>query len=130
MVWLLLSGAALAGLSFLVMKQRTQTLPRISNVEFLHLYKVRFDDPEEFVLNERDRIARHLGLPADVLTPNQTFEKLSQFSGFVGEFELGMGDLETTLWELFRKTNLEQPNPFPATVGELIHGIVLARTLM
>jgi len=96
----------------------------VSNAEFLNLYRATFRDPDELVLNQRNVIARHLGLPAEALSPNQTFEGLSRYTGFVGEYEVGMGDLETALLESIERADLEQPPSFPATVGELIHEMV------
>jgi hypothetical protein len=90
LIWLLLGGAGLAGVSFLVRISKTRSLPRISNAEFPDLYRVTFHDPDELVLNQRNVIAKHLGLSAETLSPNQTFERLSRYTGFVGEYEVGM----------------------------------------
>jgi hypothetical protein len=121
LVWLGLGAAALAGFSLLTRLRKARSLPRISNTEFLNLYRTVFKDPDELVLNQRNVIARHLGLPVEVLSPNQTFQGLSQYTGFVGEYEVGMGDLETALLELSERAGLPQPQSFPKTVGEWIH---------
>lgn len=127
LIWLLLGGAGLAGISLLIRICKARSLPRISNAEFLDLYKVTFADPDELVLNQRNVIAKHLGLTAEALSPDQTFERLSRYTGFVGEYEVGMGDLETELLELIQRAGLEQPKSFPVTLGELIHEMVRVR---
>jgi hypothetical protein len=124
LVWLGLGAAALAGISFLTRRLKARSLSLVSDAEFLERYRTTFADPDKLVLNQRTVIARHLGLPAEALSPDHTFEGLSQYTGFVGEFEVGMGDLETELLELVERADLEQPTSFPATVGELIHEMV------
>jgi hypothetical protein len=54
-------------------------------------------------------------------------ERLSGPAGFAGEYEVGMGDLEEELRELFQKASLKVSPSFPATIGELIHEMARAK---
>jgi hypothetical protein len=127
LVWLLVGGAALAGISYLVKMRHTRTLPTLTDKEFLSLYRVRFTDPDDFVLEQRSIIANYLGLPTERLSPNYSFKRLSSYTGFVGEYEMGMSDLETKLVDLFAPADLDIPGTFPETVGELIHQLARAK---
>jgi len=125
-LWLILGGLGVAAASLLFKKRRLPQLPDIPDEEFLKLYET---SPSERmrVLEGRRFIAKHLGLPAHKLSPEQKFEWLAQFTGFAAEYEVGMGDLEDELIELRTRAGLKAPSPFPATVGELVHEIVEAR---
>jgi YD repeat-containing protein len=60
------------------------------------------------------------------LTADQTFKRLGKYTGFAGEYEVGMGDLESELMEAFARAGLEPPKTFPNTVAEFIHEMLRA----
>ena len=91
------------------------------------LYQQEFSDPAPIVLEQRRVVAKHVGIPAEKLAPSHTFKQLARYTGFAGEYEVGMGDLEDELIELFERTSLERPEAFPATVGEFIHEVLRAK---
>ena len=120
-VFLLFAGMAVAGASYLVKVRQGRSLANVSDDEFVRLYQETFADPAHSVLEGRRFVAKHLSLPAEKLTPQQTFPQLARYTGFAGEYEVGMGDLETELMERFERAHLEPPKTFPRTVGEFIH---------
>ena len=126
LVLLLLGGVGLAAISFLTKKRQSRRLPRFTDKEFLSIYKESFSGVDELVLKQRGLIASHLGLPAERLSPNHRFETLSKYTGFVGEYEVAMGDLEDQLNELFERVGLERRASFPSSVGELIQEMIKA----
>lgn len=126
-LWLLLASLGLATSSEILKRRRAKNLPDISDEGFLRIYKRKFADPDAIVLEERRSIASHIGLPARKLSPAHVFKELSKYTGFVGEYEVGMGDLESERMELCERAGVEKPSPFPATVGELIHEVVKAK---
>ena len=130
MFWLILGGASVAGASYLYKTWRSRTLPTKSEEEFLMNYREFYSDPSDLVLQQRRNIASHLGLPPEKLSPDLTFKEISDHAGFVGEYEVGMGDLEEVLRELYQKASLKMPGSFPVTVGELIHEIVTAQKVL
>lgn len=125
--WLLLGGMGVAGASYLFKSWSSRTLKITSDEEFLRLYSKTYSDSADLVLQQRRIIAAHLGLPAERLAPDLTFKRLSSYAGFAGEYEVGMGDLEEELRELFQKASLKVSPSFPATIGELIHEIARAK---
>ena len=72
-------------------------------------------------------MAKHLGLPSEKLAPHHTFKQLARYTGFVGEYEVGMGDLEEKLMELFDQAIVDRPESFPSTIGEFIHQVLRAQ---
>lgn len=124
---LLLAGCGLAGVSYLVKVRQARTLSTFSEEEFLRLYQQMFPDPAASVLEQRQIVANHLGLPSEKLAPHQTFKQLAKYTGFVGEYEVGLGDLEAELAELFERASLKRPESFPGTIGELIHEMLTAK---
>lgn len=125
--WLLLGGIGVATGSYLVKTRRSRALASTSDEDFLRIYSRSYPDPADLVLQERKIIAAHLGLPAERLAPHDTFQRLSSYTGFAGEYEVGMGDLEEERRELFEQASLLMPESFPPTVGELIHEIATAK---
>ena len=123
---LLLIGVTAAAASYLIRTRQTRTLPSISDDEFVKLYQRRFADSIESVLKLRTFIAKHLALPPEKLAPHHTFKELAKHTGFAGEYEVGMGDLESELIEAFERAGLEAPKTFPNTVAEFIHEMLRA----
>jgi hypothetical protein len=123
---LLLLGVTAAVASYLVKTRQARTLANISDDEFIRLYQRRFPDSTESVLKLRTFVAKHLALPPEKLTPEQTFKELAKHTGFAGEYEVGMGDLESELIEAFEQAGLEPPKTFPITVAEYIHEMLRA----
>lgn len=123
---LLLIGVAAAAASYFIKTRQARTLSRITDDEFANLYQRRFADSTDSVLKLRTLVAKHLTLPADKLAPDQTFEQLAKYTGFAGEYEVGMGDLESELMEAFARAGLESPKTFPNTVAEFIHEMLRA----
>ncbi len=123
---LLLIGVTTAVASYLVRTRQTQTLATISDDEFGKSYQRRFADSTELVLKMRTLVAKHLALPPEKLAPDQTFKDLAKYTGFAGEYEVGLGDLEFELIEAFERAGLDPPKPFPNTVAEFIHEILRA----
>jgi hypothetical protein len=128
--WLFLGGIGVAGASYLYKSWHSRNLDIMPDEEFLRVYSKIYADPGDVVLQQRLVIATHLGLPAERLAPDLTFERLSSYTGFAGEYEVGMGDLEDELRELFRQTSLKVTSRFPATVGDLIHEMVMAKRII
>ena len=125
--WLLLGGMGVAGASYLYKSWHSRTLKITSDEEFLRVYSKIYADPADLVLQQRLVIAARLGLPAERLAPDLTFRRLSSYTGFAGEYELGMGDLEDELRELFEKASLKVSPSFPASIGELVHQMATAK---
>ena len=121
LVPLLLIGATIAAVSYLVRARQARTLTTISDDEFGKLYQRRFADSSEPVLKQRVFVAKHLALPAEKLAPDQTFKELAKYTGFAAEYEVGLGDLEFELMEAYERAGLDPPKTFPNTVGEFIH---------
>lgn len=71
-------------------------------------------------------MAKHLALPPEKLAPNQTFKELARYTGFAGEYEVGLGDLEFELMEACERAGLDPPKTFPSTVAEFIHEMLRA----
>jgi hypothetical protein len=128
--WLFLGGMGVAGASYLYKSLHSRNLEIMPDEEFLRVYGKLYADPGNLVLKQRQVIATHLGLPAERLAPDLTFKRLSSYTGFAGEYELGMGDLEDELRELFSQTSLKVSSEFPVTVGELIHEMVTAKRII
>lgn len=127
MVWLLLASLGLAASSALFMRRRSGHLPDVPDEDFLRIFKKKFDGRDSVVIEERNTVAGHIALPARKLSPEQKFSDLAKYAGFVGEYEVGMGDLEDRLIELCRRASMGNPNPFPATVGEYIQEVAKAK---
>jgi len=125
---LLLIGLTAAAASYLFKTRQIRTLPSVSDDEFARFYQRRFADSISSVLKLREFVAKHLALPADRLAPDQTFKQLAKYTGFVGEYEVGMGDLESELMEAFARGGLPPPKTFPNTVAEFIHEMLRAST--
>lgn len=127
--WLLLAGGALAGVSTLVKLRKVRELPDVSDEEFLRAYRDRFNDGDNRVLKERKTIAEYLTVPYEKLSPAQTFEALKRYTGFTGEYEMGMSSLGEDLEFFCNEAKLKMPDPFPITVGEFIREIIRAKEL-
>ncbi len=125
-LWLIMGGLGVAAASLLFKKRKLTQLSDVSDDTFLTRYESKFDPSGAKVLKGRRFIAKHLGLPSQKLSPEQRFEWLSQFTGFVAEYEVGMGDLEDELGEMYSRSGLKAPSLFPATVGEFINEMVKA----
>jgi hypothetical protein len=118
--WLIGAGVAVAAASQLFKMWKSQELPDLSDADFLDIYEEEFGGQPDQVLEQRRYVARYLGLPYQKLAPSHRFTQLSRFTGFVTEYEVGMGDLEDELWELYQGAGLERPPAFPETVAQLI----------
>jgi hypothetical protein len=124
---LLLGAGAVAAASALVKLRKVKELPDLTDQEFLTAYRRRFDDPDYRVLAERKAIAECLTLPYQKLSPFQTFESLSKYTGFTTEYELGMSSLGDELAFVCEEAHVKTPEPFPQTVGEYLHEIISAK---
>ena len=118
--WLIGGGLTVAAASQLFKIWTTRELPDVSDEDFLNIYKEKFGERSDEVLEQRRYVARYLGLPSQKLAPGHRFTELSKYTGFVTEYEVGMGDLEDELQELCQRAGLEIPAAFPETVGQLI----------
>ena len=125
--WLLLACGALAAFSTIVKLRKVRELPDVSDEEFLSAYRDRFNDADNRVLEERKTIAKVLTVPYEKLSPAQTFDTLSKYTGFTGEYELGMSSLGEDLEFFCNEAKLKMPDPFPETVGAYIHEIINAK---
>ena len=117
---------AAAAASYFVKTRQARTLSSITDDEFAKLYQRRFADSTDSVLKLRRFVAKHLTLPTDKVAPDQSFKQLAKYAGFAGEYELGMGDLESELMEAFTRAGVEPPKTFPNTVAEFIHEMLRA----
>jgi hypothetical protein len=123
---LLLIGVAAAAASYLIRTRQAQTLRTVSDEEFVKSYQQRFTDSTESVLKLKTLVAKHLALPTDKLAPDQTFKQLAKYTGVAGEYEVGMGDLESELSEALERAGLEPLKTFPNTIAEYIHEMLKA----
>jgi len=123
MLWLLLAGLGLATVSQLLKRRKVHNLSDMHDEDFLRIYKKKFLGSDKIVIDERKSIAKHIGLPYKKLSPDHRFDELSMYTGFVGEYEVGMGDLADELTELCERAAMTKPQPFPNTVGEFIHEV-------
>jgi hypothetical protein len=127
MLWLLLAGLGLATASELVKLRKAGKLPDLSDVDFVMIYKKKFAGSDAAVIEERRFIAKVLGLPFQRLSPEHSFDELSKYAGFVGDYELGMSELGDKIDVLCGRAAIQRPYPFPVTVGEFIYEIVKAK---
>jgi len=127
MWWLILASIGVAVASRVFRKRRIEDLPEVSDETFLRIYGEEFEGPPHLVIEERRRIAKYLGLPSHKVSPKQEFKALSKYTGFVGEYEVGMGDLEDELIYLRGVASMPQSALFPRTVGSLIQELVKCR---
>jgi len=125
--WLLIGGAALAAGSTLLKRRKLKDLPDVSNEEFLSMYRFRSDRSDSKVIEERKAIAESLGVPYQKLSPSQTFKSFSRYTGFIGEYEIGMSDLGDELAHVCKQAGLRAPDPFPETVEEFINEMMKAK---
>jgi hypothetical protein len=51
---------------------------------------------------------------------------LAKYTGVAGEYEVGMGDLESELSEALERAGLEPLKTFPNTIAEYIHEMLKA----
>lgn len=127
MLWILLGCLAIVAASELYKRRNLSDLPEISDEEFLRMYNRRFITPDVMVFEGRKLVAEHLGIPYQKLSPDQNFQRISRYTGFVTEYELGMSDLEDKLFDLCERVNISPPRPFPETVGEFINEMARAK---
>jgi len=127
--WVLLGSVGVAIISMLAKRWSFQRLPDHNDREFVKVYKQAFGGDDGGIIRERNFIASVLGVPYQKLHPDHRFEDLSKLRFDVG-YEVGMGDLEEELRELFEKASLEFPSNFPATVGQLIHEMITAKKVI
>ncbi|SRR6266540_2564876 len=122
-------GLGLALLSVILVKRKVKKLPDLSNDEFVNKFKGLYGDASsEAVLQERDDLARQLGIPCQKLDPSYTFEELSKHLDSFGSYALAIGDLESTVSELFEKLGVKKPYKSPSNIGEFIYEIIKAKT--
>ncbi len=127
MLWLLLAGLGIATTSELHKRRKVQNLPDISNEDFVRMYKKKFAGSDAIVIEERRSVAKALRLSFQKLSPDHEFDELSKYTGFVGDYELGMSELGDKIADLCERAGIKKPHPFPATVGELIYETVIAK---
>lgn len=126
---IILIGLGIVLASIKLLRRRTNTLPDVSDDIFI--YKFNADFPgfsRESVLQERKNIARQLDIPCEKLDPTCTFDDLSRYLNFLGSYDLAIGDLESSMSELFERLGVKRPYKSPSTIGELIYEIVKAKT--
>ena len=126
-LWILLGCLGIVAASELYKRSKLPELPEISDEEFLRKYNTRFITTDVMVLEGRKLVAEHLGIPYQKLSPDQNFERISRYTGFVTEYEVGISDLEDKLFDLCERVNTSPPDPFPETVGEFIYEIAKAK---
>lgn len=127
MLWLLLAGLGLAATSELLKRRKVRNLAEVSDEDFVKAYKAKFTAVDAVVIEERNSIARVLGLPSHKLFPDHRFDELSKYTGFTGDYELGMSQLGDELADLYERAAMKKPSPFPATVGEYIFKVSAAK---
>lgn len=124
-------GFGLVLLSVVLAKRKVKKLPDLSNDEFVNKYKGLYGDvSSEAVLQERDYLARLLEIPCQKLDPSYTFDELSKhLDDSFGGYQLAIGDLESTISELFEKLGVQKPYNSPANIGECIRDIIKAKNV-
>lgn len=126
---IILIGLGVGLASVLIIKRRAKTLPNVSDDIFLEKFNAAFPGvANEMVLHERKNVARQLGISCEKLDPAYTFDELSKYLNFLGSYDLAIGDLESTVSELFEKLGVEKPYRIPSNIGELIYEVVKAKT--
>lgn len=115
-------------LSVILVKKRVKGLPDLSDNVFVKKFRDLYGEASnEAVLQERDDLASQLGIPCQKLDPSYTFDELSKHLDCLGSHALAIGDLESTVSELFEKLGVKKPYKSPSTIGELIHEIIKAK---
>lgn len=115
-------------LIFLV-KRRIKKLPDINDEQFIKKFLAVYGGvTSEVIIRERDYLASQLGIACNKLDPNYTFDDLSKhLEDHFGSYSLAIGDIESSVSELFEKLGVKKPYKSPATIGELIYEIVKAK---
>lgn len=97
-------GLGIGLLSVILIKTRVKTLPDLSDDDFVKKFSDIYKNiPNDAVLHERDYLARQLGISCQKLDPSYTFDELSKHLDCLGSYQLAIGDLESTVSELFEK---------------------------
>lgn len=122
-------GLGIGLLSGLLIGRRVKSLPEVRDSIFVTKFKEVYGNaPSEAVLQERDDLARQLGIQCQKLDTSYTFEELSKhLDDSFGSYQLVIGDLESTVSELFEKLGVRKPYASPSTIGELIYEIIRAK---
>lgn len=116
--------------ALLLKRHNLRHFPDISDSKFLRMFKNNFsvpDESDEAIIYEKRYIAKHIGIPCQKISPNHTFDEISNCTNFFGDFDLAIGDLEDEISELFESTDTNKPYSIPNTIGELIYEIVEAK---
>ena len=122
-------GLGCALLSAILVKKKVKKLLDLSDDEFVNKFKDLYGDASsEAVLQERDDLARQLEIPCQKLDPSYTFDELSKHLDSFGSYQLAIGDLESTVSELFEKLRVKKPYKTPSNIGEFICEIIKAKT--
>jgi len=124
-------GLAIVLLSVILVKRKVKTLPDLSDDVFVKKYKDIYGEASnDAVLRERDYLASQLDIPSQKLDPYYTFDELSKhLDNSFGSYQLAIGDLESTVSELFEKLGVKKPYKSPSNIGEFIQEIIKAKTV-
>lgn len=122
-------GLGIGLLSTLLIRRKVKSLPEISDDLFVKKFNDVYSNiSSEAVLQERADLARQLGIPCQKLDPSYTFDELSKhLDDSFGSYQLAIGDLESTVSELFEKLGVKKPYKSPSNIGELIYEIIKAK---
>ena len=123
-------GLGLVLLSVILVRRKVKKLPDLSDDVFVKKYKDIYGEASnDAVLRERDYLASQLDIPSQKLDPSYTFDELSKhLDNSFGSYQLAIGDLESTVSELFEKLGVKKPYKSPSNIGEFIHEIIKAKT--
>jgi len=110
------------------MKRKTKYLPNVSDDIFYEKFNTVFPGiPKEYVLLERNNVAKRLDISFEKLDPSFTFDMLSKHLNLLGNYDLAIGDLESEVSELFERLGVKKPYKSPSNIGELIFEIIEAK---
>jgi|GEM_PF-2458023 len=123
-------GLGCALLSAILVKRKVKKLPDLSDDVFVKKYiDIYGEASNDAVLRERDYLANQLDIPSQKLDPSYTFDELSKhLDNSFGSYQLAIGDLESTVSELFEKLGVKKPYKSPSNIGEFIYEIIKAKT--
>jgi hypothetical protein len=129
MPWLILAVIGLVGTLMISRRSKSaKSLPLVSDEEFVLRFSQSCSAKPEQVIETRRRVARILGVPAEKLAPGHTYKDLAQLFDMLGNLSVAWSDLEYEVQEIAR-TPKPSPEEYPATVGDLVAGLIQAKRL-
>jgi hypothetical protein len=119
---LLLFAVCTAAAALLYRRHRSQSLPSISDDQFLYEFFAHHavSSSTADILKERRRIARALGISPEKLTPGLTFDVLSDRLSFLTDFSVAWNDLIDEAEESRERAQLKIRDQVPSTIGEIM----------